>query len=125
MFPVLKLEILVCMELAWFFQGNTVSKIINVHVDYKRPDVNILSNSYSITKGGSALVVFQVKDNPKVDLGDDEAAEYKKAKTKFSKNLGVDGKTIVKRPAVQLWTKFSEISVAAFYVFFAFRWIKG
>ena len=45
-----------------FFQGNTVSKIINVHVDYKRPDVNILSNSYSITKGGSALVVFQVKD---------------------------------------------------------------
>ncbi len=45
-----------------FFQGNTVSKIINVHVDYKRPDINILSNSYSITKGGSALVIFQVKD---------------------------------------------------------------
>jgi len=45
-----------------FFQGNTVRKIINVHVDYKRPDINILSNSYSITKGGSALVVFQVKD---------------------------------------------------------------
>ena len=39
----------------------------------------------------------QVKDNPKVDLGDDEAAEYKKAKTKFSKNLGADGKPIVKR----------------------------
>jgi len=45
-----------------FFQGNTVTKKINVFVDYKRPDVNILSNSYSITKGGSALVVFQVKD---------------------------------------------------------------
>ena len=45
-----------------FFQGNTVKKLINVHVDYKRPDINILSNSYSITKGGSALVVFQVKD---------------------------------------------------------------
>ena len=45
-----------------FFQGNTVTKIINVHVDYRRPDINILSNSYSITKGGSALVVFQVKD---------------------------------------------------------------
>ena len=45
-----------------FFQGNTVSKTINVFVDYKRPDINILSNSYSITKGGSALVVFQVKD---------------------------------------------------------------
>jgi len=45
-----------------FFQGNSITKKINVFVDYKRPDVNILSNSYSITKGGSALVVFQVKD---------------------------------------------------------------
>jgi len=46
-----------------FFQGNSVSKKINVFIDYKRPDINILSNSYSITKGGSALVVFQVKDS--------------------------------------------------------------
>jgi len=46
-----------------FFQGNSVTKKINVHVDYKRPDVNILSNSYSITKGGAALVVFHVKDD--------------------------------------------------------------
>ncbi|HHD82017.1 MAG TPA: M23 family metallopeptidase [Campylobacterales bacterium] len=46
-----------------FFQGNSVVKTINVYVDYKRPDINILSNSYSITKGGSALVVFQVKDD--------------------------------------------------------------
>jgi len=45
-----------------FMQGNTVSKAINVFVDYKRPNVNILSNSYSITRGGSALVIFQVKD---------------------------------------------------------------
>lgn len=46
-----------------FLQGNSVTKLINVHVDYKRPDINILSNSYSITKGGAALVVFQVKDD--------------------------------------------------------------
>ncbi len=45
-----------------FFQGNKLTKKINVEIDYKRPDVNILSNSYSITRGGSALVVFQVKD---------------------------------------------------------------
>jgi len=45
-----------------FFQGNSVTKVVNVKVDYKRPDINILSNSYSITRGGSALVVFQVKD---------------------------------------------------------------
>ena len=39
----------------------------------------------------------QVKDNPKVDLGADEAAEYEKAKTRFSKNLGADGKQVVNR----------------------------
>ena len=42
-------------------------------------------------------VMRQVKDNPKLDLGEDEVAEYEKAKTKFSKDLGVDGKRIVKR----------------------------
>ena len=42
-------------------------------------------------------VMRQIKDNPKVDLGADEAAEYEKAKTRFSKNLGADGKRIVKR----------------------------
>jgi murein DD-endopeptidase MepM/ murein hydrolase activator NlpD len=46
-----------------FFQGNSLKKEIMVEVDYKRPDVNILSNSYSIRQGGSALVVFQVKDD--------------------------------------------------------------
>ena len=45
-----------------FFQGNNTIKRINVEVDYKRPDINILSNSYSITRGGVGLVVFQVKD---------------------------------------------------------------
>jgi hypothetical protein len=45
-----------------FFQGNTAKKDIVVNIDYHRPDVNILANSYSITQGGSALVVFQVKD---------------------------------------------------------------
>ena len=45
-----------------FFQGNSVTKTINIHVDYKRPNVNILANSYSVTRGGSGLVVFQVKD---------------------------------------------------------------
>lgn len=45
-----------------FLQGNTVAKAITVKVDYKRPNINVLSNSYSITRGGSALVVFQVED---------------------------------------------------------------
>ena len=42
-------------------------------------------------------VMRQVKDNPKIDLGVDEAAEYEKAKTRFSKNLGADGKQVVNR----------------------------
>ena len=42
-------------------------------------------------------VMRQVKDNPKVNLGADEAADYEKAKTRFSKNLGADGKQVVSR----------------------------
>ena len=59
----LQLSIEVTDKSNWgFLMGNTLKKTVNVHVDYKRPDVNILSNSYSITRGGSALVIFQVKD---------------------------------------------------------------
>ena len=59
----LKVTVLATDKSKWnFFQGNSVKKVISVKVDYKRPDVNILANSYSITRGGSALVVFQVKD---------------------------------------------------------------
>jgi len=45
-----------------FFQGNQTIDVINIDVDYKRPNVNVLSNSYSITQGGSALVVFYASD---------------------------------------------------------------
>ena len=47
-------------------------------------------------------VMRQVKDNPKVNLGADEAAEYAKAKTRFSKNLGADGKQVVSRDSQYL-----------------------
>ena len=42
-------------------------------------------------------VMRQVKDNPKVDLGTDEAADYKKAESRFSSCWGDDGKPLVKR----------------------------
>jgi murein DD-endopeptidase MepM/ murein hydrolase activator NlpD len=59
----LKITISATDKSQWnFFQGNNIGKVINVQVDYKRPDVNVLSNSYSITRGGAALVIFQVKD---------------------------------------------------------------
>jgi len=67
-----------------FFQGNKTVKNITITVDYKRPIVNVLSNSYSITQGGSALVIFQADDenldNLYVECGDDnfKVTPYKK-----------------------------------------------
>ena len=59
----LQLKVLATDNSMWnFFQGNKTVKNINIIVDYKRPVVNILANSYSITQGGSALVVFQADD---------------------------------------------------------------
>ena len=43
--------------------GNMAKKTIEVYVDYKRPNVNILANSRMINQGGSALVVFQAQDD--------------------------------------------------------------
>ena len=39
----------------------------------------------------------QIKDNPKIDLGADEAAEYEKAESRFSSCWGEDGKPLVRR----------------------------
>jgi murein DD-endopeptidase MepM/ murein hydrolase activator NlpD len=43
--------------------GNTAKKTMDVYIDYKRPNVNILANSRMINQGGSALVVFQAEDD--------------------------------------------------------------
>ena len=45
------------------FKGNSAKKTINIAVDYKRPNVNIIANSRMINQGGSALVVFQAEDD--------------------------------------------------------------
>jgi len=50
------------------FSGNTATKQIKVDVDFKKPNVNILANSRSINQGGSALVVFQAKDDNLKDV---------------------------------------------------------
>ncbi|HHO65626.1 MAG TPA: M23 family peptidase, partial [Epsilonproteobacteria bacterium] len=44
------------------FRGNTAQKKIDIKVDYKRPNVNVIANSRMINQGGSALVVFQAED---------------------------------------------------------------
>jgi murein DD-endopeptidase MepM/ murein hydrolase activator NlpD len=51
-----------------FFAGNTLEENINIDIDKKLPTVNVLSHSYSITQGGSALVVFQAEDENLDDL---------------------------------------------------------
>jgi len=45
-----------------FLKGNKVVKEFELKVDKKRPELSIISNSYKITKGGSALVIFKVND---------------------------------------------------------------
>ncbi len=45
-----------------YFLGNSAQKRVNIHIDTKRPDLFVVNNTYSITKGGSALVVFHCSD---------------------------------------------------------------
>jgi len=64
--------------------GNSVTKTIDIYVDYKRPNVNILANSRMINQGGSALVVFQADDEHldklyiKANKNEFKAQPYKK-----------------------------------------------
>jgi len=38
-----------------FFQGNHAQKVLKIYVDTKRPNVNVLSNSYSTSPLGNAM----------------------------------------------------------------------
>ncbi len=46
-----------------FFSGNQAIKKSIIHVDTKRPELIIINNSYKITKGGVATVIFKAKDS--------------------------------------------------------------
>lgn len=45
-----------------FFMGNEAEKTIPIKVDTKKPNLYVLSNSYSITQGGTASVIFSATD---------------------------------------------------------------
>jgi len=45
-----------------FMAGNRATKDVKLIIDKKRPSVGIIANSYKITKGGSALVIFKAGD---------------------------------------------------------------
>ncbi len=57
------LEVTVNDSSLWnMMEGNSAQKTLNITLDYKRPNVNILANSRMINQGGAALVVFQAED---------------------------------------------------------------
>ncbi|QOP43132.1 M23 family metallopeptidase [Sulfurimonas sediminis] len=45
-----------------FLNGNTAVKSFKLRIDKKRPQVNIVNNSYKISRGGAALVIFKAED---------------------------------------------------------------
>ncbi|MDR0468037.1 MAG: M23 family peptidase, partial [Campylobacteraceae bacterium] len=51
-----------------FFAGNSAKEEVKIIVDTKRPDVQIVSNSYKITKGGTAVVIFKADDTNMRDV---------------------------------------------------------
>ena len=57
-----------------FLLGNSVTKSFDLKIDHKRPTLQIISSSNSITKGGSALVIVkaldEALDSVYIDVGD-------------------------------------------------------
>ncbi len=51
-----------------FFKGNSVEHVVNLVIDKKRPQLSIVNNSYKISKGGSALVIFKADDQNMQEL---------------------------------------------------------
>jgi murein DD-endopeptidase MepM/ murein hydrolase activator NlpD len=51
-----------------FFKGNKSTVEYKLIIDKKRPQVSIVNNSYKISRGGSAVVIFKVQDENLEDL---------------------------------------------------------
>ena len=60
-----------------FLKGNTLKKEFKIILDKKRPNTSIVSNSYGIKKGGSALVVFKVTDENLKEIYIETNAKHK------------------------------------------------
>jgi len=45
-----------------YLNGNSVTEVFKLTIDKKRPQLSIVNNSYKISRGGSALVIFKVED---------------------------------------------------------------
>lgn len=61
---LLKLTVIVRDSSFWgLFRGNKTVKKSIIHIDKVKPELLLINNSYSIGKGGTALVIFRAKDN--------------------------------------------------------------
>lgn len=49
-------------------KGNQIVKDYKLYIDKKRPKISIIANSYKISKGGSAVVIFKVDDENIEDI---------------------------------------------------------
>jgi len=50
------------------FEGNKATGAFVLNIDKKRPKLSIIANSYKISKGGSALVIFKAEDENLKDI---------------------------------------------------------
>ena len=50
------------------FEGNKVNDEFVLNIDKKRPKLSIVANSYKISKGGSAIVIFKAEDENLKDI---------------------------------------------------------
>lgn len=51
-----------------FFNGNSIVKEVELIVDTTRPTANVIANTYAIVRGGSGVVVVEVKDDNLSDM---------------------------------------------------------
>ncbi|MCI5969313.1 M23 family metallopeptidase [Helicobacter sp.] len=59
----LLLEVSVTDTSNWnLFSGNTTTQQFSITIDSKKPQLAVIANSYKITQGGSALVIFRAID---------------------------------------------------------------
>jgi len=66
---IFQLNIEVTDNSKWnFFSGNSAKKIVKIKIDRKRPELFVVDNSYKITKGGVATVIFKATDENLKDL---------------------------------------------------------
>ncbi|QOG12626.1 M23 family metallopeptidase [Arcobacter sp. FWKO B] len=51
-----------------FFNGNSMETVVDIIVDSTRPVANVIANTYAIVRGGSGVVIVEVRDENLEDM---------------------------------------------------------